>query len=238
MKAVSVVTKLCILLALIAFVFPFVTVSCQNEEIATYKGVEMMTGIVFSSEEGSTGEAPDSEAVNPFLIAAAVGGLIALILSFKDYEKVQPVVGAVFALIGAAMLILFRTTFADVYLGEYQDYPLTITFRYGWMISLTALLIAAVGLIGSAAYNILSVRSIEKSHAEDTAARQMTVVCPFCRENILYTQRFCPKCGREQKRDCPWCGAENPILGKVCVNCGKEFPYGQKTVQIPEPPAE
>ena len=148
MKAVSVIAKICLLLALIAFVMPFVTISCDSEDIATYNGIEMASGRSFSSEKNSS-DAPDTETPNPFLIGAAIAAVVALVLSFGG-SMGQKLASAVISLIGAGLLVLFRATFVDMYLGEYQDVPLKIIFRFGWSVSLICFLAAAFALIAVA----------------------------------------------------------------------------------------
>ncbi|MBR4204581.1 MAG: zinc ribbon domain-containing protein [Clostridia bacterium] len=223
MRVVSPLTKVVIIIAVLAFLLPFVTVS--------FLGVtESQSGfeIVKEELEGMKRAKEFEDLMKGFVrthLFILVLAVIAFIFTFLDSRKVPPIIGAVLCVTEAVLLIVAASkTFG------YIDYA-----GIGWFISLFGFILAAAGQIFAACYNISYsvrnrnyVRQQEFMHANRPV---MAMTCPWCQTTIPNTIRFCHTCGREVKRDCPYCGAENYIAAKTCTTCGKEFPYGGMTPQ-------
>ena len=191
-KIVSLATAVVLGLALLSFVFPFLSAFGQS-----------LSGF------GCMGDAPDDIAVP--LIFAFLVGVAAFILAFFNRKKIPPFICAGLCLFAVIMLIVFSSKCADGFGADLTG--------AGWWISLFMFIF---GLGGSVASIIM-----HKSNANAQQGgyqQQATKVCPWCRQIIPVTMKFCPYCTQPLKRQCPRCGTENNIETRFCVGCGQAFP--------------
>ena len=104
-------------LTLICFILPFVTVSCQGQKIASFTGVQLMTGTTIK-EPGSFGQQKtkkvDSE---PTVLIAFLAGVAGLGISFLKSKK-SAIVPAGFGLIGLIMLLVMKYRLDNQILSE------------------------------------------------------------------------------------------------------------------------
>lgn len=120
--------KAILLVGLICFFFPFVTVSCSTEK-ATMSGAELAFNTSFEKNDKITEE----DKVNYYLIAAI--GFAAIGILLADTKGMMKAAG-VSSLGGALALVLFRTNFVSFYdLSKYEDL-IKIEYRWGWFLCL------------------------------------------------------------------------------------------------------
>lgn len=143
------IAKIALLVSLICFFFPFVTVSCTyggEETRSTYSGFELMTKIGADDDELlESGEADaDDYSVNVFLIAAFAGSALALVLLLA---KIKGKVPGILSSVSAVSLLLFMATFKIYYhfdeLEEYAKY-VEVENQFGLVLCLICVIIAAI----------------------------------------------------------------------------------------------
>ena len=138
------IAKVCVLVALLAFFLPFVSVSCtQDKSIKeNYSGVRLMLSIekkddsVMSNSESKSDPKP-----NIFLIAAFGGGIAAAVIIFnKKNLKIASIVSGISALV----LLLFRLSFRSYYdfPKEYAKY-IKVKTKFGLLLCILMMLVTA-----------------------------------------------------------------------------------------------
>jgi len=128
--------KILLLIGMICFFLPFVTVSCSAQTI-DISGMDAMLANEAVSGELDMNECP----MNPYLLAAFALGIVGIVIVWMNRKLI---IAACTSLIGAFALLLFRTTFISFYeLNEYAG-MLDIQFRFGWFLSLAAYLASAI----------------------------------------------------------------------------------------------
>lgn len=143
------ITKLLLLIGMVAFFFPFVMVSCSGESMEL-SGFELMTSISLRDEMENEEEGEDP---NPYLAVAFICGAIAFgatwfVRGSKEYDLLVP---CAFSAVGAVFLIIFRLTFWEFYeLTEFKG-RVDLRFRWGWILSI-------ISYAGSAALALLAYR--------------------------------------------------------------------------------
>ena len=122
LSAVS-ITKLALILALLAFFLPFVTVSCSSSESLSesYSGMEMITTLGSGNDELIAKSGKNAKS-NIFVIASfGCGAAAAVFLFRKDDRKKTAILSAA----AAGFLVIFRITFRMYYgliIKDYKDY--------------------------------------------------------------------------------------------------------------------
>ncbi len=145
------------------------------------------------------------------LLFAFIFGIIAFVLAFFNGKKIPPIICAAMCLLAFIMLIVFSSKCSD---GFGRDLT-----GAGWWISLFMFIF---GLGGSVASIIM--HGSNANAQQGGYQQQATKVCPWCRQIIPVTMKFCPYCTQPLKRQCPRCGTENNIETRFCVGCGQAFP--------------
>lgn len=144
--SMSLIAKILVLIAMVCFFFPFMSVSCSGVTTTELSGFEMVIG---SSEaqkdlEDYGEESSRGDTLNIFVIGAAVFGVIALIARKK---KITMPCSA----LSAAALVVFRITatsyykIGDMTLKEYikQD-MITVNFGFALYLAIILFILAAV----------------------------------------------------------------------------------------------
>lgn len=140
------IAKVCILIALVSFFLPFISVSCKDNEYAdemeeqSYSGFSLMLDL-----EDDDDEALDSLESDPspniFLILAFAGGVASAVFIFykKKYKLAAMISGG-----SVVALILFRMTFFG-----YYDFPsqakkyIDIDTKFGLLLCILTMLATA-----------------------------------------------------------------------------------------------
>ncbi len=140
----ALIAKVCVLIALLAFFLPFISVSCTQDKSVkeSYSGVRLMTGIDKSDDSLSKGSGQDSDhEPNIFLIAAFAGGVATAVIIFR---KKNIKLAAIISGISALVLILFRMTFRSYYdfPSEYAKY-IKVKTKFGLLLCILMMLATA-----------------------------------------------------------------------------------------------
>ena len=137
------IAKVCVLIALIAFFLPFISISCsyQGEKVEeSYSGFRIMLSA--EKDDDEVAERADSDPKpNIFLIAAFAGGIAtAVFIFYKKKYKLAAIISGVSALV----LILFRMTFNSYYdfPDEFVDY-IDVDSKFGLILCILAMLATA-----------------------------------------------------------------------------------------------
>lgn len=95
-------------LALICFVLPFVTVSCNGQKVMSLSGIQLMTGTSIEQPGmfGGKGQAKKVDG-EPVAIIAFIAGIAGLGLSFMKNRK-SSIIPAGLGLIGLIMLLVIK----------------------------------------------------------------------------------------------------------------------------------
>lgn len=129
-------------LALLLFFLPFLTVSCDNEPMATVSGITLAIGgdVKVDTMMGSETEAVKPQAVVTIALLAVIAGVA---LSFVPGVKGNLSAG-VAGLIATVCLFLVSAR-AEPTLREMSDgMPLTVKMNAGWTLTLLSVLAATV----------------------------------------------------------------------------------------------
>ncbi|WP_295092833.1 zinc ribbon domain-containing protein [Ruminococcus sp.] len=140
----ALIAKVCVLVAILAFFLPFVSVSCtQDKSIKeNYSGVRLMFSIEKKDDSVMSNSESDSDPKpNIFLIAAFGGGIAAAVIIFKKKNlKLASIISGVCALV----LLLFRVSFRSYYdfPKEYAKY-IKVKSKFGLLLCLLMFLVTA-----------------------------------------------------------------------------------------------
>ena len=143
------VAKIALVVSLICFFFPFVTVSCTYTGEATkstYSGFELMTKIGADDDELFESGSADADdySVNVFLIVAFASSALALVLLLVKISGKAP---GILCTISAVSLLLFMASFKLYYhfneLEEYAKY-VEVENRFGIFLCLICVILAAI----------------------------------------------------------------------------------------------
>ena len=210
-----------LLAALLGFFFPFATVSCAGQEVATIHGVQLVLGADvtisdrFVSELGST-ETPTIEP-EPWAIAALIllGG--AMLVDFLLPSRRI----AVFALSGAAAFALLLL-WQRISSGSGEVPGLRVSVDFGWLLALVASLSAA-GWIGYELASVARGRRDEGEPPQEKRNRPPPVSLRPSRDDPASTPADARQLepGGSSERFCPTCGTEFPEDAAFCHVCGR-----------------
>ncbi|MCR4795843.1 MAG: zinc-ribbon domain-containing protein [Ruminococcus sp.] len=140
------IAKVCILIALVTFFLPFVSVSCKDNEYASkmeeksYSGFTLMLDLEDDDDESLDSLESDPKP-NIFLILAFAGGVATAVFIFykKKYKLAAMISGA-----SAIALILFRMTFFSYYdLPSESKKYIDIDTKFGLLLCILMMLTTA-----------------------------------------------------------------------------------------------
>lgn len=126
--------KILLVITLLCFLLPFFTVSCQNEKIRSFSGLETVVGAKMETPltGDSTYQKPDIFGIIAFVsVVAAIG------ISFVAKNS-KPVAPAVLALVTAASLLVLNSRVNALAEGQY----LSIKIEYGYFLAMLCSLAA------------------------------------------------------------------------------------------------
>ena len=205
------------LAALLGFFFPFATVSCAGQQVASIRGVQLVVGGNVGVSERFVSDLASSGAPSidpePWAIAAAVLLVGALLVDFLAPTRRV----LVLALSGAAVFALLLL-WQQISSGSGEVPGLTVSVGFGWVLTLFASFSAA-GWIGyelapSSAWNRRAARGPPREErprpppmgprrSADGAASPQAVSAELDRG--VSSERFCPTCGTEFHEDAAFC---------------------------------
>ena len=149
LKTIGISAKVALILALVAFFMPFVTISCtygeKEEELASYSGIDMITMDSYDAsdlESAYSSAAEDEEyggKFNPWITGAFVLGIVSLVLVLQK-KKILP---AVLNFVSALLVILTGSVFESFYGLEDLEY-IECSMQGGYYLCLLMFLAAGV----------------------------------------------------------------------------------------------
>jgi hypothetical protein len=130
-------------IALICFFLPFVNVSCQGQKVASYTGIQLVTGTTIE-EPSMFGQKQVREVSGePLAILAFLSGIAGLGLSFLKSKK-SAIGPAVVGIVGLISLLLLKSEMDDDILREGGG-MLQIEYTAGFWLTFV-LYLSAIGL--------------------------------------------------------------------------------------------
>lgn len=186
-------------LAILAFLAPFATASCQGAMTISVTGMDLATGTTTTTAMGRTQRLDPEPLASVALAAAAFGLLITLIASKPALPMLAGLTG-----FGCLLALMAKTT------SEFQAQRppgVTLEWNHGFWGALLLLLGAAV-LNGGA---LLSAKQAStppataRTTSNDPSTREvgqngMRFTCPYCQQSVLaphsHGEARCPECGK------------------------------------------
>lgn len=176
------------LFVLICFFFPFVTVSCQNKEIETLNGINMVTGKKIDTGYGTEKIKPQKFAILALIVAVA-----GLAITFVKFNK-SSLVFAASGLLGFMLILLQRHDISGQI--EENEY-VTVDYKIGFYLLLLSFLAAAI----YSAYLFI----LESTSVPDTTSNTINAsgakkkFCTKCGAENSGGNAFCIKCGEKME---------------------------------------
>ncbi|MBP5431797.1 zinc ribbon domain-containing protein [Ruminococcus sp.] len=139
------IAKVCVLVALVAFFLPFVSVSCTKDKSIkeNYSGFRMMFSIEKKDDDVAKNADSDPKP-NVFLLAAFAGGVATAVVLFRKSDKKSLKIASIVSAASAAAILLFRMTFRSYYdiPKEYSEY-IKVNTKFGLLLSILMMLATA-----------------------------------------------------------------------------------------------
>uniref|UniRef100_C6DZB4 DZANK-type domain-containing protein n=1 Tax=Geobacter sp. (strain M21) TaxID=443144 RepID=C6DZB4_GEOSM len=217
-------------LAILCFCLPWVTVSCQQQKISTFTGIQMVTGTeVVEPGSGMFGGPAKKKQVEPN--ALAVVAVVAAVAAFF-ISLIAGGASAVPAVIGILVAFTLKSNIDQDIVKQGQGL-LNVTYESGfWAYVLLLTCGSLSNLIPRGATSEISQNA---SQPADNLKK-----CPMCAEPINFEALVCKHCGNkfdesdvkiaiEQKTKlqtahyCPRCEMTYPIEETVCDVCRMEL---------------
>ncbi|MCL6590985.1 MAG: zinc ribbon domain-containing protein [Firmicutes bacterium] len=174
----KIVARIVMVLALLCFFLPFVTVSCQDQNVKTLSGMELVMGAKFKNI--LTGQVqtnqPALHAVFMFIIVIA--GILSLFLLKKEavLSKLVTLIG-----VGGVFLNLSLQSYLS---SQAEKNGLKVQYKSGITLLLIMFILSAV---------LGFIRSLSPKKAIETEAAKKT--CKQCGANNPSNTVFCSQCG-------------------------------------------
>lgn len=189
MKAIS---RSGLILAILFFFFPWVTVSCSGNEVFTFSGIDLAIGKTVEVPEDFLSGKTHKDNVRE--IRATIGfaiGIIGILLSFLiRKERVQKVILSICGGIGGIFLYLLKIKMDREILKEGGG-MLSIDYHFGFYVSLFLFLIVCIT-------GIVSLTSgFEKNYKN--------YIIPVFTSQGLPKPSFCSQCGTKVSPDDAFC---------------------------------
>lgn len=133
------------------FFLPFVTISCQNQEIMKISGIQLITGVKIKQPSMNLFDTqpktemkdikPDVRAIIAFL--SAILGLIISLFYLRNKIPILPVICGILAALGFFMLLLFKIS-ADNQIIKEGEGIIQLKYNIGFWLSLILFLINGI----------------------------------------------------------------------------------------------
>ena len=177
-----------LLLALICFFLPFVSVSCQGGKLMTFSGMQLVTGTTVQEPQMFEPAKPRKIESEPLAVLAFLCGLLGLVFSLVAKNKGKTV-AAVLAGLGAVALLTLKSRVENEVLKE-ADGLLRADFETGYW----GTLLLFVGAVGA---RLSSGREFFRrlARAPSTGRSLGHQFCPQCGARNDASDSFCKECG-------------------------------------------
>lgn len=175
-------------IALLCFLLPWVTVSCQGEKVESLSGLRLVTGTTVRQESAfgtvNLRKVRSERRAVLALVAAAAGLGASVLLAGRRRRIVQAAAGAA----GTLFLVLLKSRIDGEVLEKGQG-ALSVDYRAGFY--LTLVLFAAAAAAGLYAL----IRDGEDRAPGVPAGPAASRPCPRCGAKNAAGNRFCTSCG-------------------------------------------
>ena len=153
--------KIALLLSMVCFVFPFLTVSCQGREMQTVTGVQLMTGFDAMSEHIDG---------NQLIIGAFIFAFLGIVHTFLQKKHTLT---AVCGLISSGLLLVYRLVIAQNIAEQgYDTSVVKVEYRFAWYAAVVLGIIAALApVICKRVLKRNAVQCSDKNMGETVAAQ-------------------------------------------------------------------
>lgn len=178
-------------LALVTFCLPWMTVSCQQQKLTSFTGLQMVTGSEVADPSSSMFGGPVKTRrvdPNPLAVVAAVAAVAAFVVSFVGRGAAVP------AIIGVLVAFALKANVDQDVLKQGEGL-MSVSYEPGFWGYILSLITGSVfcfipGEAGSAAGDVAPARG-------NTAASIDEKQCPRCAETIKAEARVCKHCRHE-----------------------------------------
>lgn len=176
-------------LILLCFFLPWITVSCQNQKIVTFNGMQLVAGTTI--EIPRPYGIPEEQKIpgDRYVILTFLFVCTGLILSLLKYRKTL-IASSIMALGGVISLILFKSR-ADNNIIKKGYGLLNIDYLSGFYLTLFLLL----GIIGLNIYIILQEQ--KKINLQESPKLPDYKICSQCNTENEPGSKYCKNCGNK-----------------------------------------
>ncbi len=207
-------------IALLAFLLPWMTVSCQNQPLAKASGIGLAFGHVTTMGQAS-GQSGEMNFWLILAILAIVAGLVLAVIRDRSFAKISLATSvAALVLIWIGTTRYSRESLAnaaareggggsfDASMGQSMLGMIQIDWHFGYYLALLALVVAAVmaGLVmtgrdAEASEKLAGLAGDARKAVEQAAAAAQAGIvqdggtCPQCGKKVKAGVKFCPEDG-------------------------------------------
>lgn len=178
-------------IALICFFLPWVNVSCQNQKVASFTGIQLVTGTTV--EEPQMFGPKKERKINgePLAILSFLSVIAGFALGFLK-DKKGTTGPAIAGGIGIILLLLLKSKLDNDILRETGG-MLQVDYEVGFYLTLISFLSA----IGINIYSIMQEKGLSLPHIKSQSADHK--FCSQCGTMVAHDSAFCSECGHSLK---------------------------------------
>ena len=178
----------------VCFLFPFVTVSCNGQKVATFSGVQLATGTTLEQQQMFGPPQKKHVDAEPLATLAAICALAGVGLSFLGIRAA--IAPAICGGAGALFLLLLQSKLSTDITQQGQG-MFRLEFEAGYALALTSFILAT-------AWNVFVFLQSRKPStvvsspplATAAAISGTSSACPHCGQALSAGTRFCGRCGK------------------------------------------
>ena len=207
------------LLALICFLLPFVEISCNNQKVISFTGMQLLGGTQLPGSGGPFGGPAQRIKPDDSVVLAFIAGIAAVVLSFLNQRRTDIGAGAC-GIVAAGSLLTLQHSIAAGTPPQAMG-PIQVQYQGGYYLSLLSFLagaalsfylafaqrLAAAAVIASppSAPPVTPALSPPVAQANAAYAAQ-AAVAPVPQASPAPRPRFCTRCGQQIAGDARFCG--------------------------------
>ena len=197
--AAKIINPVLFFIILICFFLPFFNLTCQQQKIASFTGIELISGTTintdglnkslndFSMQGFKRGTKTENVPPEPLAFIAFFLALGGFIISF--FWKYTSIGSGIAGLLGTIVLVFLSSVVTDDVLGKVHYQQLNIECASGYYVALTFFIMAVV-------YNayLLFFRS-NYVHYDSPKLQDRMIICPSCGTVNDKVSLYCNTCG-------------------------------------------
>lgn len=195
MKSKSKVSPVIFIASVLCFLLPFVTVSCGEQKVASFSGVQLATGTTV--EQPQMFGPPQKQKVDPDPTAALVALCailgVALSLAGTRIALAPAISGAV----GAVSLFVMKARLEDQVVRQGHG-MLQVSYESGFSLALLLFVAGTVwnGYLYSQRNKAPAASPPEATESTMQSGSPQPSVCPQCGQSWVQNAKFCMHCGK------------------------------------------